>query len=160
MWKMGNPSESGVGYSCSSLSINQLLQNAIFNLTIQILYFIVSRFDWLLELSSVPCSLFACSVASEIGRYSRSLVSKSFIKVYRTELLPEPNGPVMAMFLMFCSSATLKALFKSSTVLYEASFLDSFLGSKVSIWYNSCLFFQKYYYIFLFYELKIWVFNF
>ena len=91
----------------------------------------VSRFDWLLELSSVPCSLFACSVASEIGRYSRSLVSKSFIKVYRTELLPEPNGPVMAMFLMFCSSATLKALFKSSTVLYEASFLDSFLGSKV-----------------------------
>ena len=104
---------------------------SILRLRFSILF--VSESRLLIEPSSTPCSSFACSVASEIGRYSRSSVSKSFINVNKTELLPEPKGPVRAMFLMFCSFATSKALLRSTTVLYEASFFDSFLGSKVSI---------------------------
>ena len=49
-----------------------------------------------------------------MGRYLRPF-EKSFLKVTRIELFPDPKGPVRAMFLMPNSFAEDNTLFNSST---------------------------------------------
>ena len=91
-----------------------------------------SSFDSPPESLILLSSSFACKVAREIGRNLYSL-AKSSLRVISTELLPDPKGPVRAMFLMCSFSAEDRASFNSMTDLYEASDFSSFLGSKVSI---------------------------